>query len=142
LRYPRAVTERVEHLVRNHMFTYDADWGDAGVRRFIQRVRAESIDDLFTLRAADSIGSGGAPDSHDLADLRRRVSAALAASVGLDRSRLAVHGDDLMAELGVPAGPHLGRLLDALLERVIAEPTLNDRATLLLLAESMLAEPQ
>ena len=60
--------------------------------------------------------------------------------VVLDRSRLAVRGDDLMAELGLPPGPRLGRILDELLERVIAEPRLNDRATLLLLAESMLAD--
>ena len=142
LRTPNAVTDRVVHLVRNHMFTYDPDWGDAGVRRFIQRVRPESIDDLFTLRRADSIGSGREADSDDLADLRRRVAAELAASVVLDRSRLAVHGDDLMTELGIPAGPHLGRVLDGLLDRVIADPKLNDRATLLLLAESMLADPE
>ena len=76
----------------------------------------------------------------DLAELRRRVDAELAASVVLDLSRLAIDGDDLMAELGLPAGPRLGRILDELLERVIADPRLNDRATLLLLAESMLAD--
>ena len=37
-------------------------------------------------------------------------------------------------------GPRLGRILDELLDRVIADPKLNDRATLLLLAESMLAD--
>jgi putative nucleotidyltransferase with HDIG domain len=140
LHLPRATTERVVHLVRNHMFTYEADWGDAAVRRFIQRARVESIDDLFTLRAADSEGSGLEPESHDLAGLRARVAAELASSVVLDRSRLAVHGDDLMTELGVPAGPKLGHLLDALLELVIADPTQNDRATLLLLAGSMLED--
>jgi putative nucleotidyltransferase with HDIG domain len=140
LRYPKAATERVVHLVRNHMFTYESEWGDAGIRRFIQRVGAESIDDLFALREADNAGSGLSREANDLADLRLRVEAELAAAVVLDRSRLAVHGDDLMAELSLPAGPHLGRMLDALLDRVIADPTLNDRATLLLLAESMLAE--
>ena len=140
LRFPKAATERVVHLVRNHMFTYESEWGDAGIRRFIQRVGAESIDDLFALREADNKGSGLPHDANDLADLRLRVEAELAAAVVLDRSRLAVHGDDLMSELGLPAGPHLGRMLDALLDRVIADPTLNDRATLLLLAESMLAE--
>jgi tRNA nucleotidyltransferase (CCA-adding enzyme) len=140
LHYPRAATERVVHLVRSHMFTYEPEWGDAGVRRFIQRTRADSIDDLFTLRAADNVGSGLDPEAHDLAGLRARVAAELEASVVLDRSRLAVHGDDLMAELGLPAGPHLGRVLDALLELVIADPKRNDRATLLLLAESMLAD--
>ena len=140
LHMPRAATERVVHLVRNHMFTYEPEWGDAGIRRFIQRVGSDSIDDLFALREADNMGSGVPTDAHDLGDLRRRVDAELAASVVLDRSRLAVHGDDLMAELGLPAGPRLGRILDSLLDRVIAEPKLNDRATLLLLAESMLAE--
>lgn len=140
LRFPRAVTERVVHLVRQHMFTYDRDWGDAGVRRMIQRVGSDAIDDLFALREADSIGSGLPPDAGDLDDLRGRVERELAASVVLDRSKLAVHGDELMAELGIPSGPHLGRILDALLERVIADPAQNDRATLLLLAESMLAD--
>jgi tRNA nucleotidyltransferase (CCA-adding enzyme) len=45
-----------------------------------------------------------------------------------------------MTELGLPQGPRLGHILDELLERVIADPTLNQRATLLLLAESMLAD--
>jgi len=140
LRAPKAATERIVGLVRHHMFTYEPSWGDAGVRRFIQRVGIAAIDDLFELRRADNIGSGVPADAHGLAELRDRVDAELAATVVLDRSRLAVRGDDLIAELGVPAGPRLGRILDELLERVIAEPKLNDRATLLLLAESMLAD--
>jgi tRNA nucleotidyltransferase (CCA-adding enzyme) len=122
------------------MFTYELGWGDAGVRRFIQRVGIDAVDDLFELREADNVGSGVPPDAHGLDELRARVEAEVAASVVLDRSRLAVRGDDLMAELGLPAGPRLGRILDGLLDRVIAEPRLNDRATLLLIAESMLAE--
>jgi len=140
LHTPRAATERVVNLVRQHMFNYDETWGDAGVRRFIQRVGTDAVDDLFELRRADNAGSGVPPDAHGLDELRDRVQAELAASVVLDRSRLAVRGDDLMAELSIPAGPRLGRILDELLERVIAEPKLNDRATLLLLAESMLTE--
>jgi putative nucleotidyltransferase with HDIG domain len=140
LHLPRSVVASVVHLVRNHMFTYEPDWGDAGVRRFIQRVGAEAIDDLFTLREADNIGSGAPVDAHHLDHLKARVTAELAAAVVLDRSRLAIDGDDLMAELRLPQGPRLGRMLDELLERVIAEPKLNDRATLLLLAESMLAD--
>jgi putative nucleotidyltransferase with HDIG domain len=140
LHSPRAAVSRVTHLVRNHMFTYEPEWGDAGVRRFIQRVGEDAIDDLFALREADNVGSGVPPDAHHLAELRARVEAELAASVVLDRSRLAIDGDDLMAELSLPQGPHLGRILDELLERVIADPKLNERATLLLLAGSMLAD--
>jgi tRNA nucleotidyltransferase (CCA-adding enzyme) len=140
LHLPRSAVGRVVHLVRNHMFTYEPDWGDAGVRRFIQRVGIDAIEDVFTLREADNVGSGVPVDAHHLGHLKARVDAELAASVVLDLSRLAIDGDDLMTELGMPAGPRLGRILDELLERVIADPRLNDRATLLLLAESMLAD--
>lgn len=137
---PNAVIERVVRLVRQHMFTYDPDWGDAGVRRFIKRVGRDALEDLFALRAADNIGSGLPADAGRIDELRDRVHAQLEASAVLDRGGLAVDGDDLMTELRVPQGPTLGRILDRLLEQVIADPALNDRATLLLLAASMLAD--
>jgi tRNA nucleotidyltransferase/poly(A) polymerase len=142
LRLPKAVAERVVHLVRQHMFTYDSGWSDAAVRRFIQRVGIEALADLLALREADNVGSGTDHSMHGLPELRSRVQAELHASVALDRRGLAVHGDDLMAELGIPAGPTLGRILDELLERVVADPSLNDRPTLLLLAAAMVAEPE
>jgi hypothetical protein len=140
LHLPKAATERVVHLVRNHMFTYEPGWGDPGVRRFIQRVGTDAIDELFALREADNAGSGVPIEAHGLDELKARVAAELEASAVLDLSRLAVNGDDLMTELGMPQGPHLGKMLDELLELVVADPKHNDRATLLLLAESMLAD--
>ena len=140
LHLPRATTERVVHLVRNHMFTYDPAWGDSGVRRFIQRVGPAALDELFELRAADNVGSGVPANAHGLDELRDRVRAQLEASVPLDLRQLAIDGDDLMTELAIPAGPTLGRLLDALLEQVVTDPGLNDRATLLLLAGSILTD--
>jgi hypothetical protein len=47
---------------------------------------------------------------------------------------LAVDGTDLMAELGLEPGPEVGRLLDALLQGVLDDPSRNERATLLDLA--------
>ena len=140
LRMPKAVSDRVVHLVRLHMFAYEPDWGDAGVRRFIRRVGRAELEDLFALRAADSVGSGLAADAGGLDELRARVHEQLAASAVLDRGGLAIDGDDLMRDLGLPQGPTLGRVLDRLLERVIADPAVNDRPTLLLLAEELLAD--
>jgi tRNA nucleotidyltransferase (CCA-adding enzyme) len=140
LRLPKTVSQRVVHLVRNHMFTYEPAWSDPGVRRFIQRVGADALDDLFALRVADNVGSGTEPGAHGLAELRQRVAEQLDAEVALERRQLEVDGDDLMTELGLPAGPTLGRILDGLVDRVVADPTLNDRPTLLLLAASMLAD--
>lgn len=140
LRSPRAVAERVVHLVRHHMFVYDPSWGDAGVRRFIRRIGRDSIDSLFALREADLEGSGETRDSFGLDELRARIAGQLAGRVVLERGDLAIDGADLMAELGLQQGPILGQLLDELLERAIADPTINERPTLLLLAQASMTE--
>ena len=140
LRTPKSVSGRVVQLVAQHMFTYESSWSDAGVRRFIKRVGRPALDDLFALREADSLGSGAPADAHGLAELRSRVAAQLAASVALDRGDLAIDGDDLIRELGLKPGPQLGRLIERLLERVIAEPALNDRSALMRLAREALAD--
>jgi putative nucleotidyltransferase with HDIG domain len=141
LHAPRALQERVAHLVRNHMFAYQPNWSDAAVRRFIRKVGPGSIDDLLALRAADNEGSGQSAETGLLPELKRRVRAELAAHVVLGRHELAVDGNDLKAELGIAPGRVLGRILEDLTERVIAEPALNDRAILLELARTMVDEP-
>ena len=136
LRYPRAVRERVVHLVRHHMFSYEPAWSDAAVRRFIGKIGTDTLDDLFTLREADNLGSGLTADAGGLEVLRARVTAELEGELVLDRSKLQIDGSDLIEELGLRQGPQLGRILDELLEKVIVDPALNDRATLLMLARS------
>lgn len=140
LRLPRAVIERVADLVRNHMFSYEPSWGDSGVRRFIQRVGRDALPQLFELREADNEGSGLARSAHDLDELRERVEAQLAARVVLERRDLVIDGSDLIAELGLTEGPMLGRILDTLLDHALTDPTINERATLLLLAQASLTE--
>ena len=134
LRAPRAESDRVVDLVRHHMFTYDPAWGDAGIRRFIRRIGRAHLDPLFALREADNVGSGLEREAHGLAELRARVANQLEGPVVLERGDLAVDGNELMAELGIAQGPALGRILDDLLERAIADPGINDRATLLAIA--------
>jgi tRNA nucleotidyltransferase (CCA-adding enzyme) len=52
---------------------------------------------------------------------------------------LAIDGDDLR-QAGVSAGPALGRLLQRLLDLVLADPTSNHRDVLLARVRSMLHE--
>jgi putative nucleotidyltransferase with HDIG domain len=140
LHEPRIVTERVAHLVRQHMFRYEPGWSDSAVRRFIGKVRPAALDELFALREADNVGSGVDREADGLDELRARVAAELQVGPALDRAALAIDGDDLIAELGMAPGPGLGRVLEALVERVIEEPALNEAPTLLLLARDMAAD--
>ncbi len=141
-RFPRSTTERVTHLVRQHMFAYEPSWGDPAVRRFIAKIGPDALEELFELRRADNVGSGLTPDAGGLDELRRRVAEQLAAEVALHRSDLAVDGDDLIGELGAAPGPRLGAVLGRLLDAVVEDPTLNDRPTLLLLAQAELAQEE
>ncbi|HEU0242708.1 MAG TPA: HD domain-containing protein [Candidatus Limnocylindrales bacterium] len=142
LRYPRASAEAVEQLIHHHMFTVEPDASDAAIRRFIRRIGRDEIDAQFALRRADDIGSGLPADDPALAAFRSRIDAEIAAEAALDRYALKIDGNDLMRELGLAPGPRLGRILDELVERVIADPGLNEPPTLLLLAQGMLADMQ
>jgi putative nucleotidyltransferase with HDIG domain len=143
LHAPRAVRERVVALVRNHMFSYEPGWSDSAVRRFIAKIGTlgdGALTELLALREADNLGSGLPAEAGRLDELKARIAAELAADAVLDRRGLAVDGTDLMTELGLPQGPILGRILEGLLERVIADPALNERPTLLLIARSMVPD--
>ncbi|MBA3235961.1 MAG: HD domain-containing protein [Chloroflexi bacterium] len=143
LRWPRADRARVVDLVRQHMWNYEPGWSDAAVRRFIGRIAAlgpGTLEQLLELREADNVGSGLPATTGGIDELRERIARELGADAVLSRAGLAVDGTDLMAELGIEQGPRLGRILDELVERVITEPALNDRPTLLLLAQALLTE--
>ena len=142
LHAPRTLQERVAHLIGHHMFTYGPNWSDAAVRRFIKKVGTGCVDDLLALRAADNEGSGQPADAGLLTELASRIGAQLAANVVLGRSQLAIDGNDLIVEFGMPQGRLLGRLLDDLTERVVAEPALNDRAILLDMARQEILDRQ
>jgi len=137
LRAPRGFAARVVGLVRHHMFSYAPEWSDAAIRRFIRRVGMVDLDELLDLRAADNVGSGLPWNVDGLDELRERCRAQVAAHVALERGDLAVDGNDLMRALALAPGPALGRLLVELLERVLADPMLNERGRLLAIAREV-----
>ena len=137
LRMSRSEIARVSRLVRHHMFAYSSDWTDTAVRRFVRRVGADLLPDLFALRAADDVASGVTALARGGSDELRQRAAAAIASDPLEASQLALTGDDLVAELGIEPGPVIGRLLAALLEAVVEDPALNSRGNLLAIARSL-----
>jgi tRNA nucleotidyltransferase/poly(A) polymerase len=140
LRASRAETARVVRLVRHHMFAYTPDWTDAAVRRFVRRVGADLLEDLYALRRADNLASGASePATGGIDELRARAARALAADP-LGPGQLAIDGHDLVRELGIAPGPEVGRLLAGLLEAVLDDPGRNRREVLLALARQLLPE--
>jgi hypothetical protein len=113
------------------MFFYTPDWTDGTVRRFVRRVGAGGVDDLFALREGDIAGRGFDEDpAVELGELRRRVGEVAAADAALKITDLAVNGQDVMRVLGIGPGRQIGVVLEKLLERVLDDPSLNERARL------------
>ena len=138
----KETVSEVAHLIRNHMFWYQTEWNGSAVRRFIRTIGLENIPALFALRRADNIGSGAkSPRMYALEALWQRVQEEIDAANAFSLRDLRIDGNDLRTELGVPQGPAIGRILNALFERVTEEPALNTRETLLELAKEELGKP-
>jgi putative nucleotidyltransferase with HDIG domain len=133
LRYPKALTNRMVHLIEEHMFLYEDTWTDAAVRRLIIRVGEENLEDMYALRRADAYAMAGVEVPGILAPLIDRVDRVLAQGRAFSLKNLAVSGTDLMAA-GIKSGRTMGIILKELLESVLDDPELNTREKLLEIA--------
>src|SRR5438128_566995 len=137
-RYDKDTIAQVTHLIRNHMFWYQTEWTGSAVRRFVRKVGLENIPALFALRRADNIGSGArSPRMYALAAPWERVQDEIRAASAFSLRDLAIDGNDVMRELGIPPSPEVGRVLNELFERVTDDPSLNTRERLLELAREV-----
>jgi len=140
LRFSNEERARIVSLVRHHLFHYSG-WTDAAVRRWIRRVGHDRVEDLYVLNAADLRAKGRdfATDLDALAQLKAHVARVLAQGAALSTRDLTINGHDLIRDLGLRPGPVIGQILDALLEAVTSDPSLNEREALLGLAREQLA---
>jgi hypothetical protein len=101
------------------------------VRRFVRRVGPDNLPALFALREGDIAGRGFGEDPvTELGELRRRVDEVTAEDAALHVTDLAVDGRDVMRVLGIPPGREVGEILERLLERVLDDPSLNEKEKL------------
>lgn len=128
--------DRVTNLIKHHMFHYTSDWSDGAVRRFINAVGKEALEDLFALRLADQIGTYGSTCPQMVREFSLRIDEVLARSAALTIKDLAVHGNDL-ARIGIPKGPIMGEILRELLATVLDDPSQNTSERLLFIAKRL-----
>ncbi|MHC1716995.1 MAG: CCA tRNA nucleotidyltransferase [Candidatus Dojkabacteria bacterium] len=147
MKFPQSEIQRVKVLIKNHMFYYPHieenmtdeekgniqmhEWSDAAVRRFIQRVGEENIEDLFKLRMADAQSNPStAFKPEEITLLQNRISQVRMQDMAIKITDLKITGDDIVA-IGVPKGPKVGLILQELLDLVVDDPMLNSKEKLL-----------
>jgi poly(A) polymerase/tRNA nucleotidyltransferase (CCA-adding enzyme) len=153
MKFSQSEIDRVKLLIENHMFYYPHiqedmsneekeniemhKWSDSAVRRFIQRVGEENIDDLFKLRMADAQSNPSTAFKPDeITILQNRISEVRRQDMALKVTDLKVTGEDLM-KIGIKKGPQMGLILKELLDMVLEDPMLNSKETLLQKAKEL-----
>lgn len=143
LKFSNAEIDNICHLIENHMFNYEPQWKDSAVRRFLVKVKAENVEDLFDLRLADIYGMRNTPVRlHDsqtaklLLEFKERIEKEQQKKSALSLKSLAVNGKDLM-EAGIPGGKELGTILNELFETVLEDPAQNEKDTLMAIAKKI-----
>jgi tRNA nucleotidyltransferase (CCA-adding enzyme) len=129
LRFSNEEVEQISRLVREHMYVAAPELSPRAIRRFIRRVGVENLDRQFRLRHADIVGSGLPKRDDSNERFEERVRAVLAERPPLSVRDLAVDGEDALRILGVAdnrrGDRRVGPMLQAVLDRVLDDPTLD-----------------
>ncbi|NIP58886.1 MAG: hypothetical protein GWM92_05430 [Gemmatimonadetes bacterium] len=137
LRFSNAETDRVTALVRAGPEPPDPEEGGGALRRWLARNGPKRLPDLARLWVADARVERrrGRPRAAERAVAAwRALRAQLAAEPPLTEGDLALDGRDLI-RMGLEPGPRFGEILEGLLERVLEDPGLNRRETLVRIVE-------
>ncbi|GIW66921.1 MAG: HDIG domain-containing protein [Candidatus Parcubacteria bacterium] len=131
LKFPKKIVERVVHLVKHHMFYLEIDKiSMSAVRRLVNRLGLENIEDFFKLREADRIGSG----VQKAVPYRLRYLKYLIHKSQIEPITpkiLKINGHDIMKTLNITPGPRVGWIIKILLNEIIDDPNKNEKEYLL-----------
>jgi len=142
LRFSNKEIEQAQILIAEHMFKLtDPCLGKRGLRRFLRRLGRENLDAYLRLRIADRIGNEKWQGTWEpgLREAIRSLREIFRDEDALHVTDLAINGDDLIA-LGLKPSPLFSRILNNLLEKVLDEPSLNNRHDLLCLVQQCIQE--
>jgi tRNA nucleotidyltransferase (CCA-adding enzyme) len=140
LRYSNAERKLVTHLIRHPVPPRDALDTPASVRRWLRRIGPELHPAACQLERAQLLARGApAAELDSLARFDQRAQSELAQHPPLSLSALAIDGKQLMDQAGFRPGRQIGVVLEALLERVLDDPSENQPTRLLEHARALAA---
>lgn len=129
--------DRIVSLIRNHMFDCDCESSPRTLRRFVAKVGKNSILDQIRLRVADRLAKGLGVDVSEWVRFARQLRVLGHGSVAFNLKSMKVNGTEIMNHLGLKPGKKVGVILNALFQRVLDDPEVNNRDTLLGLASQI-----
>jgi len=138
LKYSKEIIEYVKEATRFHMsrLMFVKEMKDATVRRLMSKLKYLPVRDLLRIQIADMRGNLREP--YSLIEQRELMKYALgrireieAKDYALKITDLAINGKDIMEAFEMPACREIGEKLQYCFEKVLQNPELNERETLL-----------
>jgi tRNA nucleotidyltransferase (CCA-adding enzyme) len=139
LKFDNKTIESVVILVKEHMSRYDF-LRVTSIKKFINRVGIDNLNDLFELQIADIKGSAPPHNFSSVINLKLEVERILNEKQPLTVKDLEINGHDLM-EVGIQPGIKMGEILNELLEEVLTNPNINSKEILLNLVKENYCSP-
>jgi len=136
LKYSNDLIDKVYRLIRYHPLK-DMNIGEKGVKRFINKVGKDNIEDIFNLNYADILAKSTQKGIYRLKNMEEKTFVILNRKDPLSLNDLAISGKDLK-EIGIREGPIMGMILEKLMALVFEKPTENDREKLMYHAIKMI----
>ena len=140
LKFDNATIDRVKRLVYWHDYAMGASLKLRTFRRGLSKMGADLFEDYICLKRADILGQSTymRQEKLDRLDvLRDYYTQIIEENQCLSLKDLAVTGKDLITELGMQPGKEIGTTLHTLLDRVLDDPSLNERSVLLDMARQL-----
>lgn len=131
LKFDNDTMNKVVRLVQFHDYRMEAR--PRLVRRAMNKIGEDLFSEYLEVRMADTLAQSEykrAEKLYNLHDIRTCYEEILEKQQCVSLKDLAVSGSDLIAD-GMEPGKEIGAVLNALLERVIERPELNEKETLL-----------
>lgn len=139
LHFDQKTIDSVCVLIKEHMNSYD-NASELSIKRLIRRIGPDNICNLFELQLADiKVNHLSGKDVNRICAIRNKCWEVLSRREPLTTHDLDITGYDLMAFYS--SGKEIGDALEFLMDKVIDNPSLNEKGKLLALLEINIPDP-
>lgn len=123
-------TDKLHRLIRWHMFSMNENQTDAAIRRFINNVGKQNLEDMMAIRVGDRLGGDTTkPVSWRMEKFQEKIKQVLVKPFLI--ADLKVNGNDVMKVLEIKPSRKVGEILDQLFQEVLKDSSKNNREYLL-----------
>ena len=136
MKYSAKISSSIKNLVLYHLNTFKNS-GRKYVKKLINEMGKDEVLKLFKLMEFDRIAHNPPHDFRSLNELKRLYNEIIEKEEAVSIKDLKISGKDII-ELGVAQGKEVGLVLKLIFERVLEDPSLNEREILIKLAKEII----